>query len=268
MSTRRSLRLELDHYLGLRRALGFKLHNVGRLLGQFVDYLDEHGVHTPTTESALAWATLPAGASNSWRAIRLSAVRGFAAYLHSIDPSVEVPPAGLIRHGPDRATPYLYSEPEILALMREAAGLRPQLRAATYQTLIGLLAVSGLRVGEAIALDSADLDIDSELLVVRHTKFDSPVWCRCIRARSRPCDATCTFVTGRVRVRHARPCWCPPPGPGCCTPTSDSPSPDWPARPGSPVAQRPADRESTTFGTVSRCPPCWTGTARTRTWQP
>jgi integrase len=172
MSTRRSLRLELDHYLGLRRALGFKLHNVGRLLGQFVDYLDEHGVHAPTTESALAWATLSASASSNWRAIRLSAVRGFAAYLHSIDPSVEVPPAGLIHHGPDRATPYLYSEPEILALMQEAAGLRPQLRAATYQTLIGLLAVSGLRVGEAIALDNADLDIDSELLVVRHTKFD------------------------------------------------------------------------------------------------
>ncbi|TDU01808.1 site-specific recombinase XerD [Streptomyces sp. 846.5] len=172
MSTRRSLRLELDHYLSLRRALGFKLHNAGRLLGQFVDYLDEHGVHTPTTESALAWATLPVGASSNWRAIRLSAVRGFAAYLHSIDPSVEVPPAGLIHHGPDRATPYLYSEPEILALMREAGGLRPQLRAATYQTLIGLLAVSGLRVGEAIALDSADLDIESELLVVRHTKFD------------------------------------------------------------------------------------------------
>jgi integrase len=172
MSTRRSLRLELDHYLGLRRALGFKLHNVGRLLGQFVDYLDEHGVHTPTTESALAWATLPVGASSNWRAIRLSAVRGFAAYLHSIDPTVEVLPAGLIHHGPDRATPYLYSEPEILALMREAARLHPQLRAATYQTLIGLLAVSGLRVGEAIALDSADLDIDSELLVVRHTKFD------------------------------------------------------------------------------------------------
>ncbi|MFJ9483670.1 tyrosine-type recombinase/integrase, partial [Streptomyces mirabilis] len=68
--------------------------------------------------------------------------------------------------------PCLYSEAEILALMREAGGLRPQLRAATYQTLIGLLAVSGLRVGEAIALDGADLDFDSELLVVRHTKFD------------------------------------------------------------------------------------------------
>jgi integrase/recombinase XerD len=172
MSTRRSLRIELDHYLSLRRALGFKLHAAGRLLGQFVDYLEEHGVHTPTTEAALAWATLPEGASCSWRAIRLSAVRGFTAYLHSIDPSVEIPPGGLIRHGPDRATPYLYSEAEILALLRAAAGLRPALRAATYQTLIGLLAVTGLRVGEVIALDSGNLDLERELLLVRHTKFD------------------------------------------------------------------------------------------------
>ncbi|MBC7273021.1 tyrosine-type recombinase/integrase [Streptomyces albogriseolus] len=172
MSTQPSLRAHLDDYLALRRALGFKLHNAGRLLGQFVDYLDEHGLHTPTIDSALAWATLPTGASTSWRAIRLSAVRGFAAYLHSIDPRVEVPAAGLIHHGPDRATPYLYSDEEIRALLQEAAALRPALRAATYQTLIGLLAASGLRVGEAIALDSTDLDTEHELLVVRHTKFD------------------------------------------------------------------------------------------------
>src|SRR6266498_3123672 len=105
MSTHPPLRDALADYLALRRALGFKLANAGRLLGQFVDYLDGHGVDTPTTDHALAWATLPANASTAWRAIRLSVVRGFAAYLHGIDPTVEVLPAGLIRHGPDRATP-------------------------------------------------------------------------------------------------------------------------------------------------------------------
>src|SRR6266536_316889 len=110
MSTHPPLRDALASYLALRRALGFKLANAGRLLGQFVDYLDGHGVDTPTTDHALAWATLPANASTAWRAIRLSVVRGFAAYLHGIDPTVQVPPAGLLRHGPDRATPYLYSE--------------------------------------------------------------------------------------------------------------------------------------------------------------
>src|SRR6266496_535183 len=135
------------------------------------DYLAGHGVDTPTTDHALAWATLPANASTAWRAIRLSVVRGFAAYLHGVDPTVQVPPAGLLRHGPDRATPYLYSDAQIRALVRAAAGLRPRLRAATYQTLIGLLAVSGIRIGEAIALDTTDLDVDQGLLVVRHTKF-------------------------------------------------------------------------------------------------
>src|SRR6266540_2018537 len=90
----------LADYLNLRRALGFQLANAGRLLDQFVGCLQAHGVDTVTTERALAWATLPAGASAHWWAIRLSVVRGFAAYLHSLDPSVEVPPAGVFRTGP------------------------------------------------------------------------------------------------------------------------------------------------------------------------
>ncbi len=136
------LRDALEDYLMLRRALGFKLASAARLLGQFVSYLEARGTSTVTTSDALAWATLPAGASSAWQAIRLSVVRGFAAYLHGIDPSVQVPPAGLIRRGNDRATPYLYSDAEIGALIAAAAGLRPRLRAATYQTLVGLLAVS------------------------------------------------------------------------------------------------------------------------------
>ena len=105
-----------------------------------------------TTGHALAWATLPGG-NQSWHALRLSAVRGFAAYLRTIDPSTEVPPADLIPWRPCRATPYLYSEADIAALIAAAASLRFQLRVATYQTLIGLLAVTGMRVGEAIRLD-------------------------------------------------------------------------------------------------------------------
>jgi integrase/recombinase XerD len=168
-----SLRQSLEDYLTLRRALGFKLHNVARLLGQFVDYLNEHDVQAPTTQIAVTWAMLPAGASPNWRAIRLSAVRGFTAYLHAIDPCVEVPPAGLIRSGPCRATPYLYTQAEITALVTAAGGLRPRLRAATYQMLIGLLAVSGIRIGEAIAADTLDLDIARGHLVVRHAKLDT-----------------------------------------------------------------------------------------------
>jgi integrase len=173
MTTQRTpLRGALEDYLRLRRALGFKLTSAGRLLGQFVDYLEEHGMNTVTMDHALAWATLPAGASASWRAIRMRAVRGFAAYLHGIDPSVEVLPAGLIRPGSCRATPYLYSDAEICSLIEAAATLQPRLRAATYQSLLSLLAVSGIRISEAIALDDDDLDAEHDLLVVRRSKFN------------------------------------------------------------------------------------------------
>ena len=147
---RPQLRDALGDYLSLRRALGFRLANAGRLLGQFVGYLEAHGADTVTAEHALAWATHPAGASVHWQAIRLSVVRGFAAYLHSLDPEAEVIPAGQFRPGTCRATPYLYSDAEISALIEAAAALRPGLRAATYQTLISLLAVSGFfSVGQA-----------------------------------------------------------------------------------------------------------------------
>jgi len=126
MSTPRpSLRDSLADYLNLRRALGFQLANAGRLLEQFVGYLERHGIDTVTTEHAVRWATLPADASRHWLAIRVSVVRGFTVYLHSIDSSAEVVPAGLIRPGACRATPYLYSEAEIGSLVEAAGGLRP-----------------------------------------------------------------------------------------------------------------------------------------------
>jgi integrase len=165
------LRDALGDYLDLRRALGFRLANAGRLLGQFAGYLEAHGADTVTAEHALAWATRPAGASVHWQAIRLSVVRGFAAYLHSLDPAAEVIPVGQFRPGVCRATPYLYSDAEIGALIKAAAALRPGLRAATYHTLISLLAVSGIRIGEAIGLDDADFDAGRELLVIRNAKY-------------------------------------------------------------------------------------------------
>ena len=167
----RPLRDALEDYLALRRALGFRLATAGRLLGQFADWLEARGASTITTADALAWAVLPAGASPAWQAIRLAAVRGFAAYLHGTDPSAEVPPAGLIRRGNDRATPYLYSDAEISAIITAAGTLRPRFRAATYQALISLLAASGVRIGEALALDRGDLDADDGVLIVRDSKF-------------------------------------------------------------------------------------------------
>jgi integrase len=163
-------RQALAGYLAVRRSLGYKLDRPEKLLAQFITYLEDAGAATVTTDHALAWATLPGG-DPSWHAYRLAVARGFATYLHTIDPAAEVPPAGLIPGRRHRATPYLYSGAEIAALITAAASLRFPLRAATYQTLIGLLAVTGMRVGEAIRLDRDDLDLASGVITVRQSKF-------------------------------------------------------------------------------------------------
>src|SRR5260370_13423785 len=142
----RPLRDSLKDYLALRRALGFRLKTAGRLLDQFVSWLDDRGSDTITTEDALAWAVLPPGASQAWQSIRLSMVRGFAAYLPGTDPSVQVPPPRLIRRGHARATPYISSGAEISAIISATATLRPRARAPTYPPPISLLAPSGARL--------------------------------------------------------------------------------------------------------------------------
>lgn len=165
------LHTAVDDYLGVRRALGFKLKREGRLLPQLVAYLERAGAETITTELALAWATQPPDGHPAWWAERMGIVRGFARHLQTLDPATQVPPTGLLPRQARRATPFLYSNAEVVALMEAARELRPPLRAATYETLVGLLAVTGMRVGEAIRLDRDDLDWTKGLLTVRDTKF-------------------------------------------------------------------------------------------------
>jgi integrase/recombinase XerD len=166
------LRRSLDEYLTLRRNLGYTLDDVGRALTGFVAFAEQIGAHTITTDLAVAWAKLPSTASPIWMAHRLSMVRGFARYLQTVDPATEVPPADLLPSQHYRPpTPYLYSDADITALMAAARALSPPLRAVTFETLIGLLAVTGLRIGEAMRLDRDDVDWANGLLTVRHSKF-------------------------------------------------------------------------------------------------
>lgn len=165
------LREALAGYLDLRRGLGFKLERDEKLLGQFITYLEQREATTITTADALAWATLPADASPGWLRMRITVARGFAAYLATLDPSAEVPAASLLPGGTRRAVPYLYSAADIAALLAQAQRLRTPLRTATIQTLIGLLTVTGMRIGEALALDDDDFDAGHEMLIVRHAKL-------------------------------------------------------------------------------------------------
>jgi integrase/recombinase XerD len=162
-----------DDYLRLRRALGHKLDDAGRLLPRFVAYLDSIGASTVTIQAALAWALqadAPSG-STVW-ATRLTIARGFARHLAGIDPRTEVPPAGLLSCRRHRRIPYLYSPADIAALRALARDNIPSaLRAATFDTLIGLLAVTGMRIGEVIALDRSDVNWSEGVVLVRESKF-------------------------------------------------------------------------------------------------
>lgn len=160
----------LSDYLSLRRSLGYKMERAGEVLAGFVAHLDLMGCDHVSVETAVAWATLPANPDSPWRAQRLGMVRSFARYLHALDPAHEVPPPGLVPPGPGRPVPFLFSDNEVVALMAAARRLRNPLRASTLETVVGLLAVSGLRVGEAIRLDCNDVDVEQGALTVRHTK--------------------------------------------------------------------------------------------------
>jgi len=164
-----------EEYLSIRRAVGFKLARTEGLLFSFVDFADAEGATRVTSELALRWATLPADASWSWWNSRLCVVRCFTRHLSALDPSTEVPPLDLLPRTPARALraePYLYSDAEIAALMTAAESKRFPLTAATLQTLIGLLAVTGMRIGEALRLDDGDVDWQRGVLTVRQSKFD------------------------------------------------------------------------------------------------
>lgn len=162
----------LSDYLTMRRALGFRLERPGALMAQFVAYLDSTDTTVITIDAALAWATRPEGVSASWWSSRLAATRLLAKYMLTIDPATQVPPTDLLRSPHPRATPFIYSPSDITALL-DAAGRSTNvaLIAATYRTLIGLLTVTGMRVGEAINLDRDEVDLHEAVLTVRQGKF-------------------------------------------------------------------------------------------------
>jgi integrase len=166
-----TLEQQAADYLQIRRALGFKLERAEKLLAQYLAYLDTIGQDRVTVENALQWARLPTAGGGNWWAQRLSVVRCFATYLHALDPAHEVPPADVLARRIRRAVPYLYTEQEIWALMAATDRLHTPLRRASYRTLIGLLAVTGMRVGEAIRLDRPDLDVAEGVVTVRDSKF-------------------------------------------------------------------------------------------------
>jgi len=188
-------------YLAMRRALGYQLSDHGRVLPQFAAFLQQHDASLITIPLALEFATQPAHASVVWWHQRLAIVRGFARYLHAFNAGHEVPPVNLLPATCRRAIPYLFSEAEIEALLAAARSLRPPLRAASIEALIGLLAVSGMRVSEACGLDRSDVELAEGRLTV----------CRAKNGRSREIPLHPTTVEALTRYARARDELCPVP---------------------------------------------------------
>jgi integrase/recombinase XerD len=187
----------VEQYLEMRRHLGFSLRGDGRMLMDFADQLDRTGQATVTTPVAVAWASQPADTTAAHRARRLGVVRGFTRYLAAFDPTCQVPPPGLLPARAHRPTPYHYSGEEIAALVHAAGTLAAPLPAATTQALICLIAASGLRIGEALALDRRDLDAHDAILTVTGKNN---------LARLVPLHPTTVAMLGEYAARRDRLC--------------------------------------------------------------
>jgi integrase/recombinase XerD len=168
-----TLRQAAEQYLQLRRDLGYKLRETGRRLEDFVAFAEREGASHVTTDLALRWAQQPAGVQPATWASRLRIVRRFALWLSAADRRTEVPPPGLLPGRYLRKRPYIYSDAEIRDLIRAAGQLSSAagLKGRTYATIFGLLAVTGMRVSEVVALDREDVDLDEGILRIRRTKF-------------------------------------------------------------------------------------------------
>jgi integrase/recombinase XerD len=199
-------------YLALRRSLGFKLVYEGQVLPRFAAFLESAGSSTITTELAISRARQPEGVHPVTWTHRLGAVRGLARYLHTIDPATQIPPVGVFAGQGKRPTPYVYCDTDIDRLLDAAGQLQPALWAATCRTLFGLLAVTGMRIGEALTLRCSDVDPRVGVLTVTGGKSSTttrllplhPSTLAALRGyqrlRDRACPDTVTFFVSNRGV--------------------------------------------------------------------
>lgn len=193
-----ALAQQAEQYLRLRRMLGHDLADAVRLLPRFVAYLDSIGAATITVEATLAWVQRPDAdpASSVWMR-RMTVVRGFARHMSGLDPATQVPPLGLVTFRQRWRPPFIYSTVDIQNLIAAVGHVVPTpLRAATVRTMIGLLAATGMRVGEVIRLAPTDIDWADGVVTVRNTKFG--------KSREVPVDPTVVAALADYADLHRR----------------------------------------------------------------
>lgn len=193
-----TLRQAMHEYLAMRRSLGFRLRRVAPRLFDFVAFMEQQHASYITVPLALAWAKQPADAQLATWAQHLSFVRSFARYRRATDPRTEIPPEELLPFRPKRARPYLYSQREICDLLRAAPRLQRQgLQPDTYYCLLGLMAVSGMRVSEVQNLKLQDLDLKERVLTVHGAKFGKD---RLVPLHPSTCRVLARYLSGRQRT--------------------------------------------------------------------
>ena len=199
-------------YLRLRRQLGARLDWPEHLLGELCAELDASGTDALTVADAIAWCSvLPAGVTIApqFRAsTRMRTVRGFATYMHALNPIHEVPPSGIFPDRAHRSTPYIYTATGIAAVIRAAATQSGDMRIRTFPVIFALLAATGLRIGEAIALDRDTADLNEGVLLISRGKTEIPTWCPFIRVSpplSNAMPSGATSATWVITVRRSSP---------------------------------------------------------------
>ena len=196
-----TLREAVQDYIDMRRSLGFRMNDEYRSLLAFATFMEQQQAPFITVELALEWAQQPLNVLPSWHAQRLSYVRVFARHRKATDPRTQVPPAELLPFRPQRAKPYLYSDEEIKNLLRAARNMsyayeRGALRPWAFHCLFGLLAVTGMRVGEARNLKLPDVDVDSAVLTIRNAKFGRD---RLVALHQTTCEVIADYIARRER---------------------------------------------------------------------
>jgi integrase len=202
-----TLRQAAQEYLTMRRSLGFKLRDAGKLLLAFVAFMEQHRASYITTKLALTWAQQPSTVQPALWAYRLSVVRTFARHRSAFDPRTQIPAPGLLPFQPKRARAYLYSGAEIRDLLSAALTMpcryeRGKLRPWVYYCLFGLLAVSGLRLGEARNLELEDVDLEAAVLTIRGAKFGKT---RLVPLHRSTCQILAEYIRRRNRHWRGRP---------------------------------------------------------------
>lgn len=163
-----ALRQALKRYVRMRRGFGYRYNKEERCLEDFVTFMETAQATVITRKLALVWISQ---GNRTSRQLRLSAVRGFTRHLSNIEITTETLPAGIFR-SPRRPRPYIYGEDEIGRLLEATLswGLAKGINRSTYHCLFGLLAATGMRLGEAINLKRADVDLERGLLTLREAK--------------------------------------------------------------------------------------------------